>query len=60
MIATKRKGGKAVEVRPLQLKVRKNLWLAWKIQAAKENTTMSEIAERVVGAYLKKKGGDVQ
>ena len=57
MRATKREGGKKVEVRPLQLKIRKDLWLKWKILAAKEDTTMSEIAERLISEYIKKKGG---
>jgi hypothetical protein len=38
------------------LKIRKDLWLAWKIQAAREETTMSELAERLVSEYLKRKG----
>ena len=42
----------------LTLKVRKDIWLEWKIRAAREETTMSEIAERLVSAYLKKKGGE--
>lgn len=55
----RKKGGKPVELKALTLKVRKDIWLAWKIQAAKEETTMSEIAERLVGGYLKagKAGG---
>jgi len=46
-----------VEIKPLQLKIRKDLWLKWKIRAAQEETTMSEIAERLITEYLKKKGG---
>jgi hypothetical protein len=41
----------------LTLKIREDLWRAWKVQAAKEDTTMSELAERLVGEYLKRKGG---
>ncbi len=47
-----------MELKPLTLKVKKDIWLAWKILAAKEETTMSEIAERLVSAYVKgQKGG---
>ena len=45
-----------MELKPLSLKVRKDIWLEWKIQAAREETTMSEIAERLIGDYLKRKG----
>jgi hypothetical protein len=50
----RKKGEKTMELKPLTLKVRKDIWLAWKIQAAKEETTMSEIAERLVDEYLKR------
>jgi hypothetical protein len=53
----RKKGGKDRELKPLTLKVRKDIWLDWKIQAAKEETTMSELAERLVSEYLKRKGG---
>ena len=46
-----------MELKPLTLKVQKDIWLAWKIQAATEETTMSELAERLVSEYLKCKGG---
>jgi hypothetical protein len=49
----KKKGAKPMEQKVLSLKVRKDIWLAWKIQAAKEETTMSEIAERLISKYLK-------
>ncbi|MBI4522777.1 MAG: hypothetical protein HY695_03065 [Deltaproteobacteria bacterium] len=49
-----------MEIKPLQLKIRKDLWLAWKIQAAREERTMSEIAEQLISEYLKKKGGKSQ
>lgn len=45
-----------MELKPLTLKVRKDIWLDWKIQAAREETTMSEIAERLILEYLKRKG----
>ena len=45
-----------MELKPLTLKVRKDIWLEWKIQAAREETTMSEIAERLIAEYLKRKG----
>lgn len=45
-----------MELKPLTLKVRKDIWLDWKIQAAREETTMSEIAERLIAEYLKRKG----
>ena len=45
-----------MELKPLTLKVRKDIWLAWKIQAATEETTMSELAERLVGEYVSKNG----
>jgi hypothetical protein len=40
----------------LSLKIRKDIWLEWKIQAAREETTMSEIAERLLEEYLRRKG----
>ena len=43
-------------LKPLTLKVRKDIWLDWKIQAAREETTMSELAERLIGEYVKRKG----
>jgi hypothetical protein len=52
----RKKGGKPMELKPLTLKVRKDIWLEWKIQAAREETTMSELAERLVADYLKRKG----
>ena len=45
-----------MELKPLTLKVRKDIWLDWKIQAAREETTMSEIAERLIADYVKRKG----
>jgi hypothetical protein len=54
----RKKGGKkTMELKPLTLKVQKDIWLAWKVQAAREETTMSELAERLVSEYLKRKGG---
>jgi len=52
----RKKGGKPMELKPLTLKVRKDIWLEWKIQAAREETTMSELAERLISDYLKRKG----
>jgi hypothetical protein len=58
MTVTKKKGGrKTMERRPLMLKVRRDIWEKWKILAVREDTTMSEIAERLVNEYLRKKGG---
>ena len=45
-----------MELKPLTLKVRKDIWLEWKIQAAREETTMSELAERLIAEYVKRKG----
>ncbi len=45
-----------MELKALSLKIRKDIWLAWKIEAAKEETTMSELAERLVSEYIKRKG----
>ena len=47
-----------MEVKSLTLKVRKDIWEKWKILAIRESTTMSEIAEKLIGEYLKRKGGD--
>ncbi len=47
-----------MEVKSLTLKVRKDIWERWKILAIKESTTMSEIAEKLVAEYLKRKGGN--
>jgi vacuolar-type H+-ATPase subunit B/Vma2 len=52
----KKKEGKFMQQKALSLKIRKDLWLEWKIQAAREETTMSEIAERLIMDYLKRKG----
>jgi hypothetical protein len=52
----KKKEEKPMEQKVLSLKVRKDIWLAWKIQAAREETTMSEIAERLIQKYLREKG----
>jgi hypothetical protein len=38
-------------LKALTLKIRKDTWLAWKFQAAREETTMSEIADKIVMAY---------
>ncbi|MEE8113489.1 MAG: hypothetical protein V3T23_03955 [Nitrososphaerales archaeon] len=46
-----------METKSLTLKVRKDIWERWKILAIKEDTTMSEIAEKLIGEYLKRKGG---
>jgi hypothetical protein len=53
----RKKGEKSVELKPLTLKVQKHIWLAWKIQAAREETTMSELAERLVSAYVAGEAG---
>ena len=45
-----------MELKPLTLKVRKDIWLEWKLQATREETTMSELAERLISEYLKRKG----
>jgi hypothetical protein len=61
MTATKRKGVKkmeTVETVPFQLRIKKDLVIAWKVQAAKEERTASEIAEQLITDYLKKKGGN--
>jgi hypothetical protein len=55
-VRARKKGEKPMELKPLTLKVRKDIWLDWKIQAAREETTMSELAERLIGEYLKRKG----
>ena len=47
-----------MEIKSLTLKIRKDVWEKWKILAIKESTTMSEIAEKLVTEYLKRKGGD--
>jgi len=52
----RKKGGKSIELKSLTLKVRRDIWLDWKVQAAREETTMSELAERLVSEYLKRKG----
>jgi len=52
----KRKKDAGVEKKSLTLIIRKNVWEKWKILAIKEATTMSEIAEKLITAYSKKKG----
>ena len=56
----RKKEGKPMELKALTLKVRKDIWLAWKIQAAKEEITMSELAERLVSDYVKRAGKAVR
>lgn len=48
---------KSIELKPLLLKIRTDIQLKWKSQAAKEKTTMSELAERLILDYLKQNGG---
>jgi hypothetical protein len=55
-VRARKKGGKSMELKPLTLKVRKDIWVEWKIQATREETTMSELAERLISEYLKRKG----
>ena len=45
-----------MELKPLTIKIRKDVWLKWKILSAKEETTMSEIAEKLVSEYARRKG----
>ena len=52
----KSRGIKGAEKKPLSLKIKKDVWERWKILAIKEDTTMSEIAERLITDYLKRKG----
>ena len=49
-----------METVPFQLRMRKDLVIAWKVQAAKEERTASEIGEELISEYLKKKGGKSQ
>jgi hypothetical protein len=60
MIVAKRKVVKKMETVPFQLRMRKDLVIAWKVQAAKEERTASEIGEELISEYLKKKGGKSQ
>jgi vacuolar-type H+-ATPase subunit B/Vma2 len=52
----KKKGDKLMEQKVLSLKIDAELHRKWKIQAAVEATTMSEIAEKLISDYLRKKG----
>lgn len=52
----KKKGDKLVKPKLLTLKIREDLHTKWKVQAALEKTTMSEIAEKLISEYLRKKG----
>jgi hypothetical protein len=52
-----RKKLEGVELKMLSLKVRKDVWLAWKMRAAIEETTMSELVERLVLDYVAREGG---
>jgi len=52
-----KKGDKLMQEKMvLSLKIPTELHRKWKMQAAAEGTTMSEIAERLISEYLKKKG----
>lgn len=42
-------------MRKLTLSVSEEDWEKWKIQATKERTTMSELAVRLIKAYVAKK-----
>jgi hypothetical protein len=54
----KKKGERTMEQKVLSLKIRADLHTKWKVQAALEHTTMSEIAEKLIEEYLRsKKGG---
>ena len=50
-----RKKLNSVKLKQLGLKVREDIWRGWKIRAMDENTTMSELVEKVMSDYLKKK-----
>jgi hypothetical protein len=52
----RKKGDKLMEQKVLSLKIDAELHRKWKIQAAVEETTMSEIAEKLISDYLRKKG----
>jgi len=52
----RRKKKKDIEEKSLTLIIGKNIWEKWKILAIKEETTMSEIAEKLITVYSKKKG----
>ena len=52
----KKKGAKLMKPKLLTLKIREDLHTKWKVQAAMEKTTMSEIAEKLISDYLKRKG----
>ena len=43
-------------MKKLTLSVPEEAWEKWAIQATKERTTMSELAVRLLTAYLKRKG----
>jgi hypothetical protein len=45
------------ELKMLSLKIRKDVWFAWKVRALMEETTMSELCERLVMDYLAKEPG---
>ena len=55
-VMQRRNKDKDIEKKSLTLIIRKNIWEKWKILAVKEGTTMSEIAERLITEYGKKKG----
>jgi vacuolar-type H+-ATPase subunit B/Vma2 len=52
----KKKGDKLMQQKVLSLKIPADLHHKWKILAAVEKTTMSEIAEKLISEYLRKKG----
>ncbi len=54
-MAGKKRQKQQAEKKPLTLKIRREVWEEWKILAIKEGTTMSELAERLIGEYVKKK-----
>jgi vacuolar-type H+-ATPase subunit B/Vma2 len=52
----KKKGERTMRQKLLTLKISEHLHTKWKVQAALEKTTMSEIAEKLIEDYLRRKG----
>jgi hypothetical protein len=54
-IATR--GGDPLQIKRMSLEIPTDLWLRWKVQAAKEGVSMKDLVVRLLSAYLDRKEG---
>ena len=46
-----------MQIKRMSLEIPADLWLRWKVQAAKEGVSMKDLAVRLLSAYLDRKEG---